>query len=68
MLNRLYRYGSDLRNLSFANPDFVPALSVDGIGSIVHETSQERLDVEEGMKRLHSLDELPESVPSDEKP
>lgn len=67
MLNRLYRHGSDLRNLSFANPDFVPALSVEEIGSIVHESAQERRDVEESMKRLHSLDDLPGSVPADEK-
>jgi len=67
MLNRLYRYGSDLRNLSIANPDFVPAPSVEEIGSIVHESAQERRDLEENMKRLHSLDDLPDSFPSDEK-
>jgi hypothetical protein len=67
LLNRLYRYGSDLRNLSTANPDFVPAPSVEEIGNIVHESAQERRDQEENMKRLHSLDDLPESFPSDEK-
>jgi hypothetical protein len=67
LLNRLYRYGSDLRNLSIANPDFVPAPSVEEIGNIVHESAQERRDQEENMKRLHSLDNLPESFPSDEK-
>jgi hypothetical protein len=67
LLNRLYRYGSDLRNLSIANPDFVPAPSVEEIGNIVHESAQERRDQEENMKRLHSLDDLPESFPSDEK-
>jgi hypothetical protein len=67
MLNRLYRYGSDLRNLSIANPDFVPAPSVEEIGSIVHESAQERRDLEENMKRLHSLDDLPDSFPPEEK-
>ncbi len=67
LLNRLYRFGSDLRNLSISNPDFVPAPSVEEIGSIVHESAQERRDVEESMKRLHSVDDLPESFPSDEK-
>ena len=63
MLNRLYRHGSDLRNLSIANPDFVPAPSVEEIGSIVHESAQERRDLEENMKRLRSIDDLPESLP-----
>jgi hypothetical protein len=67
MLNRLYRYGSDLRNLSIANPDFVPAPSIEEIASIVHESAQERRDLEENMKRLRSLDDLPDSFPSDEK-
>jgi hypothetical protein len=67
MLNRLYRYGSDLRNLSIANPDFVPAPSVEEIGSIVHESAQERRDMEENMKRLHGLDDLPDSFPPDKK-
>ena len=67
MLNRLYRHGSDLRNLSIGNPDFVPVPSVEEIGSIVHESAQERRDLEESMKRLHSVDDLPESFPSDEK-
>lgn len=67
LLNRLYRYGSDLRNLSIAFPDFVPAPSVEEIGNIVHESAQERRDQEEHMKRLQSLDDLPESFPSDEK-
>ena len=67
MLNRLYRHGSDLRNLSISNPDFVPAPSVEELGSIVHESAQERRDLEESMKRLHSVDDLPESFPSDEK-
>jgi hypothetical protein len=67
LLNRLYRYGSDLRNLGISNPDFVPAPSVEEIGSIVHESAQDRRDVEESMKNLHSVDDLPESFPSDEK-
>jgi hypothetical protein len=67
LLNRLYRYGADLRNLSIRNPDFVPAPSVEEIGNIVHESSQERRDQEESVKRLQSVDDLPESVPSDEK-
>jgi hypothetical protein len=67
MLNRLYRHGSDLRNLSIGNPDFVPVPSVEEIGSIVHESTQERLEVEENMKRLRSVDDLPDSFPSDEK-
>jgi hypothetical protein len=67
MLNRLYRHGSDLRNLSVTNPDFVPAPSVEEIGSIVHESAQERRDLEENMKRLHSMDDLTESFRSDEK-
>jgi hypothetical protein len=61
------RYGSDLRNLSISNPDFVPAPSVEEIGNIVHESAQERRDQEENMKRLHSMHDLPESFPSDEK-
>jgi hypothetical protein len=67
VLNRLYRHGSDLRNLSIANSDFVPAPSVEEIGSIVHESAQERRDVEESIKHLRSLDDLPDSFPSDEK-
>ena len=67
MLNRLYRHGSDLRNLALSNPDFVPAPSPEEIGSIVHESALDRRDVQESMKRLHSLDDLPESFPSDEK-
>ena len=67
LLNRLYRYGADLRNLSISNPDFVPAPSVEEIGNIVHESAQERRDQEESVKRLQSVDDLPESVPSDEK-
>jgi hypothetical protein len=67
LLNRLYRYGSDLRNLSLANPDFASAPSVDEIGRIVHESAQERRDIEESMKRLQSIDDLPESFPPDEK-
>src|ERR1700722_11574049 len=67
MLNRLYRHGSDLRNPSISNPDFVPAPGVEELGSIVHESAQERRDLEESMKRLHSVDDLPESFPSDEK-
>jgi hypothetical protein len=63
MLNRLYRYGSDLRNLSIADPDFAPAPSVEEISSIVHESAQERRDLEENMKRLHSMDDLPDSFP-----
>jgi hypothetical protein len=67
LLNRLYRYGADLRNLSISYPDFVPAPSVDEIGRIVHETSQERREMEEFMKHLQSVDNPPESFPSDEK-
>jgi hypothetical protein len=67
VLNRLYRYGSDLRSLSISNPDFVPAPSVEEIGSIVHESAQERRDMEENAKHLQGMDDLPESFPSDEK-
>jgi hypothetical protein len=67
LLNRLYRYGSDLRNLSISNPDFVPAPSIEEIGNIVHESAEERREMEENAKRLESMDELPESFPSDEK-
>jgi hypothetical protein len=67
LLNRLYRYGADLRNLSISNPDFVPAPDIEEIGSIVHESAQERRDQEESVKRLQSTDDLPESFPSDDK-
>jgi hypothetical protein len=67
LLNRLYRYGSDLRNLSTSNPDFVPAPSVEEVGNLVHESAQERRDQEKNAKRLQSMDDLPESFPSDEK-
>jgi hypothetical protein len=67
LLNRLYRYGSDLRSLSLSNPDFAPAPSGDEIGGIVHESAQERRDMEESVKRLQSIDNLPESFPSDDK-
>jgi hypothetical protein len=68
LLNLLYRYGSDLRNLSAGHPDFVPAPSFEEVANIVHESAQERRDMEETIKRLQSTDDLPESLPSDEKP
>jgi hypothetical protein len=67
MLNRLYRHGSDLRNLAIANPDFAPAPSPEEVGNIVHEAAQDRMDLEESMKHLHSLDDPLESFPSEEK-
>jgi hypothetical protein len=67
VLNRLYRYGADLRNLSISNPDFVPAPSMEEIGNIVHESAEERRDMEDNAKRLQRMDDLPESFPSDEK-
>lgn len=67
-MNRFYLYGSDLRSLSISNPDFSPAPSLDKIASIVHESPQERRELEESTKRLHSLDEVPEPSPTaDEK-
>ena len=67
LLNRLYRYGSDLRNLSISNPDFVPVPGMEEIGNIVHESAEERREMEESAKRLESMDDLPESFPSEEK-
>jgi hypothetical protein len=68
LLNRLYRYGSDLRSLSISNPDFSPAPSLDEIASIVHESPDARREVEESTRHLHSLDDMAESVSSpDEK-
>jgi hypothetical protein len=59
LLNRLYRYGSDLRNLSISNTDFSAAPSIEEIGSLVHESSEERRELEESTKRLRSLDDSP---------
>lgn len=64
LLNRFYRYGSDLRSLSISNPDFSPAPSLDEIASIVHESAHERRDLEESIKRLQSFDDMAESFPS----
>jgi hypothetical protein len=63
LLNRFYRYGSDLRSLSISQPDFSPAPSLDEIASIVHESAEDRHDLEERAKRLHSLDDVAESPP-----
>jgi len=68
LLNRLYRYGSDLRNLSITDPDFSAAPTIEDIGSLVHESAEERKELEESAKRLRSLDDSPESLPSDAKP
>jgi len=64
LLNRLYRYGSDLRNLSISNPDFSAAPTIEEIGSLFHESAEERKELEESSKRLRSLDDSPESLPS----
>jgi hypothetical protein len=47
LLNRLYRYGSDLRNLSISNPDFSAVPTNEEIGSLVHESAEERNELEE---------------------
>jgi hypothetical protein len=65
LLNRFYRYGSDLRSLSISNPDFSPAPSLGEIASIVHESAEERRDLEESTKHLHSLDDMTESYSLD---
>jgi hypothetical protein len=46
VLNRLYRYGSDLRNLSVIYPEFQPAPSIEELAQLVHEPPAERQAIE----------------------
>jgi hypothetical protein len=62
LLNRLYRYGSDLRSLSITNPDFSPAPSLEEIAAIVHESVDERGELEESAKHLRSINGVSESL------
>ncbi len=45
-LNRLYRYGADLRNLAVLYPRFSPVPTVEELAQIVHETAAERAAIE----------------------
>jgi hypothetical protein len=42
VLNRLYRFGSDLGNISAANPDFAYGLSREEVLRVVHESVDDR--------------------------
>ncbi len=46
VLNRLYRVGADLRNLAFRYPQFAPGPSVEELARIVHESPDERRELE----------------------
>ena len=46
VLNRLYRFGADLRNLALRYPQFAPAPSTEELAKIVHESPNERLEIE----------------------
>jgi hypothetical protein len=46
VLNRLYRYGADLRNLSLRYPQFAPGPAIDELAQIVHESPDERRKIE----------------------
>jgi hypothetical protein len=46
VLNRLYRFGGDLRNLAVLYPQFAPGPSIEGLANIVHESPDERREIE----------------------
>jgi hypothetical protein len=46
VLNRLYRFGADLRNLAVRYPQFAPGPSIEELSSIVHESPDERREIE----------------------
>jgi hypothetical protein len=59
VLNRLYRYGADLRNLTVIYPQFSPGPTVEELAHIVHESPSERQTIES--KGL--FDETPANAP-----
>ncbi len=46
VLNRLYRFGGDLRNLAVLYPQFAPGPSIEELAKIVHESPDERREIE----------------------
>jgi hypothetical protein len=46
VLNRLYRFGSDLRNVSMSYPDFAYGPSTEELGRVVHESTTDRSEIE----------------------
>ena len=46
VLNRLYRFGADLRNLAGRYPQFAPGPSIEELVRIVHESPDERREIE----------------------
>ena len=46
VLNRLYRFGADLRNLAVLYPQFAPGPSLEELANIVHESPNERRELE----------------------
>jgi hypothetical protein len=46
VLNRLYRWGSDLRNLAVVYPQFAPGPTVEELANIVHESPDVRRELE----------------------
>ena len=46
VLNRLYRFGGDLRNLAVLYPQFAPGPSIEELANIVHESPNERRELE----------------------
>jgi hypothetical protein len=46
VLNRLYRFGADLRNLAVLYPQFAPGPSIEELANIVHESPDERREIE----------------------
>lgn len=52
VLNRLYRFGSDLGNISAAYPDFACGLSREEVLRVVHESVEDRNAMEAGERAL----------------
>jgi len=46
VLNRLYRFGADLRNLATRYPRFAPGPSIEELANIVHESPDQRREIE----------------------
>ncbi len=46
VLNRLYRFGGDLRNLAGRYPQFAPGPSIEELAHIVHESPNQRQEIE----------------------
>ncbi len=46
VLNRLYRFGADLRNLATRYPQFAPGPTIEELANIVHESPDQRREIE----------------------